>query len=259
MMWVCFRVWYPNGFGIFLGFFTILVSVWVKFFAGSAHPYPFSCEEPTHPNPTPTPAWACVHNGTTQRGRLADGVRQSASCIMPFWTHAKCLLAFVSYIPMWIKSQNTLIKTVYSTLSYGSHYVGKHTFSPVFCFELRERAARTCCHCHLAVKNPIRDGKQDQLKLPKSHERNRMWSCDTELCTNGVEASKGWIFIIHFSIYSTTRYCCHAGTDIPRLRGQTLQISQVVRAVKHWISGCAPTLANQVPVSPVKTVVIRMS
>ena len=25
-----------------------------------------------------------------------------------------------------------------------------------------------------------------------------MWSCDTELCTNGVEASKCWVFIVHF-------------------------------------------------------------
>ena len=37
-------------------------------------------------------------------------------------------------------------------------------------FELRARATRTCCHCHLAVKNPIHDGKRSQLKLPKSHE-----------------------------------------------------------------------------------------
>ena len=34
----------------------------------------------------------------------------------------------------------------------------------VFCFEL---CARTCCHGHLAVKNPIHDGKWGQLKLPK--------------------------------------------------------------------------------------------
>ena len=26
---------------------------------------------------------------------------------------------------------------------------------------------RTCCHCHLAVKNPIHDGKRGQSKLPK--------------------------------------------------------------------------------------------
>ena len=43
-------------------------------------------------------------------------------------------------------------------------------FALVFCFELRAlraRAARTCCHCHLAVKNPIHDGNRGQLKLPK--------------------------------------------------------------------------------------------
>ena len=44
-------------------------------------------------------------------------------------------------------------------------------FALVFCFELRARAARTCCHCHLAVKNPIHDCNQGQLKLPKSQER----------------------------------------------------------------------------------------
>ena len=69
-----------------------------------------------------------------------------------------------------------------------------------------------------------------------------MWSCDTELCTNGVEASKCWVFIVHFSIYSTSRCRCHAGTVIPRLRGHTLQISQVVRTVRHGISCCAPTI-----------------
>ena len=45
------------------------------------------------------------------------------------------------------------------------------TFALVFCFELRARAARTCCHWHLTVKNPIHDGNQGQLKVPKSHER----------------------------------------------------------------------------------------
>ena len=44
-------------------------------------------------------------------------------------------------------------------------------FALVFCFELRARATRTCCHCHLqaAVKNPIHEGKRlrGQLKLQK--------------------------------------------------------------------------------------------
>ena len=69
-----------------------------------------------------------------------------------------------------------------------------------------------------------------------------MWSCDIKLCTNGVEATKCWVFVAHFSIYSTSRCCCHAGTDIPRLCGHTLQINQVVRTVRHRISCCAPTI-----------------
>ena len=62
------------------------------------------------------------------------------------------------------------------------------------------------------------------------------------LCTNGVEATKCWVFIAHFSIYSTSRCRWHAGTAIPRLRGHTRQIIQVVRTVRHRISCCAPTI-----------------
>ena len=108
---------------------------------------------------------------------------------------------------------------------------------------LKPFLGRTCCHCHLAVKNPIHDGKRGQLKLPKKvMNGTTMWSCDIELCTNGVEATKCWVFVAHFSIYSTSRCRCHAGTDIPRLRGHTLQINQVVRTVRHRISCCAPTI-----------------
>ena len=62
------------------------------------------------------------------------------------------------------------------------------------------------------------------------------------VCTNGVEATKCWVFIAHFSIYSTSRRHWRAGTDIPRLRGHTRQIIQVVRTVRHRISCCAPTI-----------------
>ena len=41
-------------------------------------------------------------------------------------------------------------------------------FALVFCFELRAHAARTCCHCHLAVKNPIHDGNQSVKSAKKS-------------------------------------------------------------------------------------------
>ena len=117
-------------------------------------------------------------------------------------------------------------------------------FALVFCFELGARAARTCCHCHLqeAVKNPIHDGKRGQLKLPKSHERYHnvvMWHW---IVYKWRRSNKCWVFVAHFSIYSTSRCRCHTGTDIPRLRGHTLQINQVVRTVRHRISCCAPTI-----------------
>ena len=54
-------------------------------------------------------------------------ILQSPSCVMPFWTHAKCLLAFISYLPMWIKAKYTFIKTVYSPRFYGGPYLqAKH-------------------------------------------------------------------------------------------------------------------------------------
>ena len=67
---------------------------------------------------------------TWQRARRASchvSIRQSPSCVMPFWTHAKCLLAFISYPPMWIKTKYTFIKTVYSPRFYGGPYLqAKH-------------------------------------------------------------------------------------------------------------------------------------
>ena len=67
---------------------------------------------------------------TWQRARRASyhvSIRQSPSCVMPFWTHAKCLLAFISYLPMWIKAKYTFIKNVYSPRFYGGSYLqAKH-------------------------------------------------------------------------------------------------------------------------------------
>ena len=67
---------------------------------------------------------------TWQRARRASchvSIRQSPSCVMPFWTHAKCLLAFISYLPMWIKAKYTFIKTAYSPRFYGGPYLqAKH-------------------------------------------------------------------------------------------------------------------------------------
>ena len=66
------------------------------------------------------------------------------------------------------------------------------------------------------------------------------WSCDIELCTNGVKATKCWVFIAHFSIYSTSRCCRDWHSETPWWH--THQINQVVRTVRHRISCCAPTI-----------------
>ena len=110
-------------------------------------------------------------------------------------------------------------------------------------YQGRPRTPRGRPNCPADVHRTVDALWTQQLKLPKKvMNGTTMWSCDTELCTNGVEATKCWVFVAHFSIYSTSRCRCHTGTDIPRLRGHTLQINQVVRTVRHRISCCAPTI-----------------
>ena len=187
---------------------------------------------------------------TWQRARRASchvSIRQSPSCVMPFWTHAKCLLAFISYLPMWIKAKYTFIKTVYSPRFYGGPYLqAKHAD---VCSGVLFWTACTRRPHVLSLPSSSGCEKSDSWRQSRSDKTAKkvmngttMWSCDTELCTNGVEATKCWVFVAHFSIYSTSRCRCHTGTDIPRLRGHTLQINQVVRTVRHRISCCTPTI-----------------
>ena len=174
-------------------------------------------------------------------------IRQSPSCVMPFWTHAKCLLAFISYLPMWIKAKYTFIKTVYSPRFYGGPYLqAKHAD---VCSGVLFWTACTRRPHVLSLPSSSGCEKSDSWRQARSVKTAKkvmngttMWSCDTELCTNGVEATTCRVFVAHFSIYSTSRYRCHTGTDITRLRGHTLQINQVVRTVRHRISCCAPTI-----------------
>ena len=119
-------------------------------------------------------------------------------------------------------------------------------FALVFCFELRARAARTCCHCHLqaAVKNPIHDGKRGQLKLPKKSWTVPQCGHVTLNCVKMASKQQNVEFSSH--IFQFTRLhgvaVIQGLTWIPRLRGHTLQINQVVRTVRHRISCCAPTI-----------------
>ena len=128
-------------------------------------------------------AWACVQNGITQRGRLADGdmttspsgarchvsIRQSPSLCNAILNTCQMPSRFYIIPSNVNKSQTHLLKPFLARDLMEGHICRQNTlmFALVFCFELRARAARTCCHCHLAVKNPIHDGKRGQLKLPK--------------------------------------------------------------------------------------------
>ena len=74
---------------------------------------------------------------------------------------------FISYLP------NTHLLKPFIARDFMEGHICRQNrliFALVFCFELRARATRTCCHCHLqaAVKNPIHDGKRGQKK---SHEQ----------------------------------------------------------------------------------------
>ena len=84
--------------------------------------------------------WACAQDGIPQRGRLADGdmtTSPSPSCLLPLWTHAKYLLAFMSYFPMWVEATHTFIKTVCSTRSYRGPYMqAKYADFLLRCFVL---------------------------------------------------------------------------------------------------------------------------
>ena len=148
---------------------------------------------------------------------------------------------------MWIKAKYTFIKTVYSPRFYGGPYLqAKHAD---VCSGVLFWTACTRRPHVLSLPSSIGCEKSDSWRQTRSVKTAKkvmngttMWSCDTELCTNGVEATKCWVFVAHFSIYSTSRCRCHTGTDIPRLRGHTLQINQVVRTVRHRISCCAPTI-----------------
>ena len=146
-------------------------------------------------------------------------------------------------------------------------------FALVFCFELRARAARTCCHCHLqaAVKNPIHDGKRGQLKLPKkSHERYHNvvmwhWIVYKWRRSNKMLSFRRTFFnLLDFTVSLSYRDW-HSETPWSRSSNQPggtyCQAQDFLLRTNYTLEmWCANTKsANQVPTSPVKTLVIPMS
>ena len=190
---------------------------------------------------------------TWQRARRVSchvSIRQSPSCVMPFWTHAKCLLAFISYLPMWIKAKYTFIKTVYSRRFYGGPYLqAKHAD---VCSGVLFWTACTRRPHVLSLPSSSGCEKSDSWRqarsvktAKKSHERYHNvvmwhWIVYKWRRSNKILSFRRTFFnLLDFTVslsYTDT------GTDIPRLRGHTLQINQVVRTVRHRISCCAPTI-----------------
>ena len=146
-------------------------------------------------------------------------------------------------------------------------------FALVFCFELRARAARTCCHCHLqaAVKNPIHDGKRGQLKLPKkSHERYHNvvmwhWIVYKWRRSNKMLSFRRTFFnLLDFTVSLSYRDW-HSETPWSHSSNQPggtyCQAQDFLLRTNYTLEmWCANTKsANQVPTSSVKTLVIPMS
>ena len=107
----------------------------------------------------------------------------------------------------------------------------------------------TACTRHPHVLSlPYRRVKSDSWRQAGSDYSTKMsWTVENMVTWHWIlykwrRSNKGWLFITHFSIYSTSRCRCHAGTDIPKLRGHTLQISHVVLTLRHWTSGCTPNI-----------------
>ena len=137
-------------------------------------------------------------------------------------------------------------------------------------FELRARAAPTCCHCHLAVKNPIPDGKHGQLKLPKSHERYHnvvMWHWIVYKWRRSKQMlsfHRTFFNLLDFTVSLSCRDC-HSETPWSHSSNQPggtyCQARDFLLRTNYTLEmWCANAkLANQDPINPVKTLVIPMS
>ena len=198
-------------------------------------------------------AWAmALHNEedwrmeTWQRARRASchvSICQSPSCVMPFWTHAKCLLAFISYLPMWIKAKYTFIKTVYSPRFYGRPYMqAKHAD---ICSGVLFWTA--CTRRTHVLSLPSRCEKSDSWRQSGSVKTaKKSWTVPQcgHVTLNCVEmASKQAKVEFSLHIFQFTRL-----HGVAVMQGLTFwdfkSARQVVRTVRHWISCCAPTIGN---------------
>ena len=114
------------------------------------------------------------HDNEPVRASCHVSIRQSPSCVMPFWTHAKCLLDFISsyFLSNVNKSQTHLSKPLNSPRCYGEPYMqAKHAdvCSGVLFW--------TACTCRTHV-----------LSLPSRCEKSDSWRQSGSVKT----AKKSW-------------------------------------------------------------------
>ena len=215
---------------------------------------------------------------TWQRARRASchvSIRQSPSCVMPFWTHAKCLLAFISYLPMWIKAKYTFIKTVYSPRFYGWPYLqAKHAD---VCSGVLFWTACTRRPHVLSLPSSSGCEKSDSWRqarsvktAKKSHERYHNvvmwhWIVYKWRRSNKMLSFRRTFFnLLDFTVSLSYRDW-HSETPWSHSSNQPggtyCQAQNFLLHTNYTLEmWCANTKwANQVPTSPVKTLVIPMS
>ena len=225
-----------------------------------------------------------LHNGgdwrmeTWQRARRASchvSIRQSPSCVMPFWPHAKCLLAFISYLPMWIKAKYTFIKTVYSPRFYGGPYLqAKHAD---VCSGVLFWTACTRRPHVLSLPSSSGCEKSDSWRqarsvktAKKSHERYHNvvmwhWLVYKWRRSNKMLSFRRTFFnLLDFTVSLSYRDW-HSETPWSHSSNQPggtyCQAQDFFLRTNYTLEmWCANTKsANQVPINPVKTLVIPMS
>ena len=206
-----------------------------------------------------------------RRASCHVSIRQSPSCVMPFWTHAKCLLAFISYLPMWMKAKYTFIKTVYSPRFYGGWYMqAKHAdvCSGVLFWTACTRRPHVLSlpsHCEIfdswwhsgSVKTAKKSRMEPQcghvtlncvqmaLKQAKVEFSSHIFQFTS---LHGVAVMQGltfWDSVV--TLFKSARWYVLSGTRF-------LVVHQLM---EMWCPDAK--LANQVPTSHVKTLVIGMS
>ena len=133
-------------------------------------------------------------------------IRQSLSCVMPSWRHAKSLLVFILYLRMCIQA-NTTFENVYWPLSLGWPYEGIARWCMLLCLALNYiHAPPTRAVTAILPRQNLRhDPEQGQLNYRKDMNSDKIWI--NEKLANQVRTSP---VKIHLMIESSLLYMARA-------------------------------------------------